>query len=557
MHADYLSPAIRQLRDQQVRSAPHEKQIEQADAAERLLNELDPERTYDCQYVCHRVTGNGYVSAPGLKLAGREARHDLRLFVEDLSDAASAPASAAGERVLTARELAREFRVSTKTVSRWRRHGLVGRRFLFNGRKRLGFLQSSVGRFVALNEERVRRGARFSRLTDEERGQIVGRARCLAQAGGLPAGVVKRIAQETGRSVETVQHWLRRYDREHPDTAVFPYNRGPLQNAMKEQVYRQYCHGEPVQEIARRFHQAPARIDRIIRRMRAARIMDLPLDYVGNEQFTRLRSRTEEAGMLGPAPESHLPAKKPRLPGGLPSYLASLYEVPLLTGEQEVHLFRKMNYLKFKAGKLREKLGLDRPDVRLMDRIERLYDESVAVRNQVVRANLRLVVSIAKRYVGPAGDFFELVSDGNMSMMRAVEKFDFSRGNKFSTYASWAVIKNFARTIPDAVRRRDRFRTCHAEMLSASADARADQYEQETAQLGRESRVRGILERLDERERQIVASRFGLTPGREPMTLTQVGAAMGVTKERIRQIQWRAMGKLRQAAAEDRIEFPE
>ena len=189
-----------------------------------------------------------------------------------------------------------------------------------------------------------------------------------------------------------------------------------------------------------------------------------------------------------------------------------------------------------------------------MDRIEKLYDESVAAKNQIIRANLRLVVSIAKRYVGPLGDFFEFVSDGNISLIRAVEKFDVSRGIKFSTYASWAIMKNFARTIPDVLRHRGRFCTSHSEMFSTVEDAREDHYEQESAQIQRESHVQGVLKRLDERERQIVTSRFGLTRGQEPLTLKQVGAAMGVTKERVRQIQCRAMSKLRKAAEEDRIE---
>ena len=177
MHTNYLIPAIRQLRDQQVRFAPREKQLEQMDSAERLLNQLDPKRTYTCEYVCHRVTNNGYGSNRDLTFTGEQARHDLRLFVEDLSDAARPLASAAGERVLTIDELTQEFRVSTKTASRWRRLGLVSRRFLFDGRKRLGFLQSSVSRFVAQYEERVHRAARFSQLTDEERARIIDRAR--------------------------------------------------------------------------------------------------------------------------------------------------------------------------------------------------------------------------------------------------------------------------------------------------------------------------------------------------------------------------------------------
>ena len=84
-----------------------------------------------------------------MKLSGSDAGHDLRLFVEDLSDAADVPADGAGERVLTVEELSKLFKVSTKTISRWRQQGLVSRRFVFDGRKRVGFLKSSVDQFVA------------------------------------------------------------------------------------------------------------------------------------------------------------------------------------------------------------------------------------------------------------------------------------------------------------------------------------------------------------------------------------------------------------------------
>ena len=328
----------------------------------------------------------------------------------------------------------------------------------------------------------------------------------------------------------------------------------PLRTETMRQVYREHCRGEAVETLAQRFYRAPSHIYRIINEMRAVRVMELPLDYIDNEQFARLRSEKNEAKILGPLPECDSPTKKPRSPSGLPPYLASLYEVPLLTREQEMHLFRKMNYLKHKASALRGEFDSNRPKSRLMDQIEKLYDESVAAKNQLIRANLRLVVSIAKRYVGPTGDFFELTSDGNISLIKAVEKFDFSRGNKFSTYASWAIVKNFARTIPNELRQKSRFCTSRSEMFDSVEDVRGDHHEQESAQTLRESRVQGILMRLDQRERQIVTSRFGLVRGQEPQTLRQVGAAMGVTKERVRQIQCRAMSKLRTAAEEDRIE---
>ena len=174
-----------------------------------------------------------------------------------------------------------------------------------------------------------------------------------------------------------------------------------------------------------------------------------------------------------------------------------------------------------------------------------------------MRANLRLVVSIAKRHVGQGDNFFELVSDGNMSLIRAVEKFDFARGNKFSTYASWAIMKNFARTIPDEHRHRDRFRTSHSEMFSSTEERRIGPVRAgNCAGISGKSQIGKILERLDEREQKIIISRFGLDHGHEPLTLKEVGAEMGVTKERIRQIEARALNKLRVAAQEEKIEVP-
>ncbi len=333
--------------------------------------------------------------------------------------------------------------------------------------------------------------------------------------------------------------------------AIFPPLYQPLPTETKRQIFQQHRLGDPAEALARRFSRSCTRIYGIIKEVRAVRIMELPLDFMGNEQFGRLRSGKADREILRSPPESDLPAKKLRVPGGMPAYLASLYDVPLLTREQEGHLFRKMNYLKYKASALRDTLDVERPKSRLMRQIEKLYDESVAIKNQIISANLRLVVSIAKRYVGRAEDFFELVSDGNMSLIRAVQKFDVSQGNRFSTYATWAIMKNFARSVPSVLRHRGRFFTNHSEEFSSVEDDRTDEHEQVSAQNERESQVEGILKRLDERERQIVTGRFGLTRGREPLTLNQFGAALGVSKERVRQIQCRAMNKLREAVEEN------
>jgi len=457
----------------------------------------------------------------------------------------------AGEPVLSVQELARQFNVSTKTINRWRRQGLVGRRFVLDGRRRIGFLQSSVDRFVCRNRHRVEFGARFTRMKPQEREMVFDQARRLAAAGAWPSEVTHQLAHQTGRSLETIRCMLKRFDREHPQAAIFPDHHGPARPETKRDIYRLYEQGESAAALAERYCRPLANIRQIILELRAQRIVSLELAYIPNAEFERIRTARQERALLAPAPPSE-PLPKPRkAPGNLPPYLASLYETPLLTHEQEVCLFRKMNYLKYKADALRSQLDPARPQGSLLDRIERLYEQSLTAKNEIISANLRLVVSIAKRHFAPGADLFALISDGNMSLIRAVDKYDFARGFKFSTYASWAIMKNFARTIPGEHRHQDRFRAGMGDVFASAEDVRTDRHELEDAQSRQESAVAQILQRLDTREREIITRRFGLVRGQEPLTLKQVGELIGVTKERVRQIEVRAMTKLRAAAAEE------
>ena len=207
-------------------------------------------------------------------------------------------------------------------------------------------------------------------------------------------------------------------------------------------------------------------------------------------------------------------------------------------------LFRKLNYLKFKAQRRLEEIDPETARAADLDRIDALLDEAARVKNEIVQANLRLVVSIAKRHVYRGQDLFELVSDGNVSLMRAVDKFDYTRGYKFSTYASWALMKNFARSIPEQRRHVERYQTGW-DTLFDSVGLRQPE-EAETDQLvSLRGTVHRMLATLDTRERSIIQQRYGLDDGGEPQTLEQIGRRFGVSKERVRQLEARALTKLR------------
>src|SRR4051794_10247808 len=214
MGSSYRHPALKQLKEQQTRFAPRERRLEQIDRAEQLLAEIETERCYPYEYLCFRITGFRPEGAPALVLDGAEVRHDLRLFVEDLSATVEQKAEQATEPVLTVDAVSRRFNVSVRTVTRWRRQGLVARRFIIEGRVKVAFLESSLSRFVEAHRTQVDRGARFRQLSDAERDEIIRRARRMAMVDrGGPVEIARRIARKMSRSTETVRTVLKAYDR--------------------------------------------------------------------------------------------------------------------------------------------------------------------------------------------------------------------------------------------------------------------------------------------------------------------------------------------------------
>ncbi|HEY0983201.1 MULTISPECIES: sigma-70 family RNA polymerase sigma factor [unclassified Schlesneria] len=549
----YRNPALKQLRDQQIKYAPRDVQLTQISRAERLMDELNPAGTYRYPEICEKITTYRGEMYPDLVVSGAEAVHDLRCFVEDLSENADISADSAGEEVWTVEDVSKRFNVSSKTVSRWRDRGLVSRRFRFGGRKRVGFLRSSVERFVTKHAEDVDRGSQFSQLSVEEREKLIQRARRLAKAGGCPTEISHRLARKFRRSPETVRYTLKNYDKDHPEAAVFPNALNTITEEHKLEIYRSFRKGVPVDEIAQKFGRTRASIYRMVAEVRAEQLLEKPIDFMSSPMFEEADAA---AKILQPAPVAEKKSAPVKTPPGLPPYLNSLYAVPLLTKDEEVYYFRKMNFLLYQASKLQGQIDLTQPKTKDMDAIERLIGQANEVKNFLIRSNLRLVVSIAKKHMKPNSNFFEMVSDGNISLIRAIEKFDYTRGFKFSTYASWAIMKNFARSIPAEYTQLERFRTGNEEVFHQASDPRSERLNEEVVNKRQHEALMQILSQLDPRERDIIVSRYGLKEGKPAQTLEQVGQKLGVTKERIRQLESRALQKLRKIAEDEHLDVP-
>lgn len=284
---------------------------------------------------------------------------------------------------------------------------------------------------------------------------------------------------------------------------------------------------------------------------RARELSDLELDFINHEEFSEPGSLDRLETILVTKYENK---RKPRVKPGadLPAYFARLYETPLLTPQEEHDLFWAMNYLKYRANMLRLALDVNQPDELLIQDIKRCLTRSELVRDRIVQANLRLVVSLARKFADQYSSFDELVSDGNVTLMNAVEKFDCSRGFRFSTYATHATQRDFYRQLNRRRKSAMRITGDQNEFLGHIG------YEEEEEDVP--MKTQGILYRkvmevfeneLDERERHIMCARFGINEQESGQTLRAVGNQLGISKERVRQLQMQALEKLKEVLIEE------
>ena len=544
---------MKQLADQQLRFAPVSVRMEQVGRAEELAFTVNTRQNYSYPDLCEKLTKYRAEMYPDLEVTGEDLLHDLRRFIEDLSDSANLIADAAPEPVLTLQDLSKRFNVSEKTVKRWRDRGLAGRRYLFGKRKRVGFLTSLVEQFEQLNSELISRSSKFTQVTNPEREFIVRRARRLARYGASPTEVTHRLARRTGRAVETIRYTLKAFDEKYSDARVFPNASQPLSDEHRRMIFKAVRNGTPIRQIVEKYGRTRSSIHRIVNEYRAKVLIEQPIDYIPSGEFVLpdVDELISELPVEVGAPE-HAPIDSQ---GELPGYFADLYALALLTREEERQLFRRMNYLKFKAKQLRDNLAASQERIGNMNEIERLLEKSQAIKNVLIRSNLRLVVSVARKHRWQQAGFFEMISDGNMTLIRAIEKFDYLRGTKFSTYATWAIMRSYARSIPAEGTQLERFRTGTEVVLTDEEDSRPAASADEKLAADKYETLGSILGQLNEREQEAISLRFALHGLSKPMTLEQIGDRLGVSKERTRQIINTGLEKLRQIAGDIGLEL--
>ncbi len=555
------NPGIAELLAQ-ARFAPVRQRKKQLDGVEKLLAAVEKDKEYPFEFVCYKITGYRPTGEPGGQLIrGAELAEDLRIFIWKLSGRLAEAAWQQNQQVYTTSQLAGRMGVSTKTIDRWRKRGLPARKFLFeDGIRRIGFVQSAVDRFLADNPRLVQKAVAFSRLTEKERSQIIKNALAFSSRSDLSRSqIITTIASQTGRGRETIRALLADFQKTSPDKAgLLRRPSAAITSADAAEIYRLFKQGVPIGELTKRFSRSRSSIYRANKQRRTKIVLAKKTEFIASAEFSRADADT--IIFAEPLPDELLTAAKQGLPvrpgGSLTDYLNSLKDMPVLSRDQEINLFRRYNYLKYLAAREKERIRQPLVPSAVLDKIENILADAEAVKNIIIESNLRLVVSIANRHAGGAANLLDLVSEGNVSLINAVEKFDYTRGFRFATYASWAIIKDFARKMPAERLHLDRSGAALGEVES---DLRTKTVPDIAAiERARHNLLQVIKENLDQREQYIIINHFGLTGTllrKNKKALQQIGDDLNLSKERIRQLELAALQKLRQTLSPEEFEL--
>ena len=293
-----------------------------------------------------------------------------------------------------------------------------------------------MDKFLVEHPALAEKAGHFSRVSESQKQKIMERACELSGETKMSRQrIIRQIAAETGRGQETIRYILLNYQKSIPagGAAKLRQTARLLNPAEAAELDRLHKQGAGVKELMGRFGRSRSSIYRILKHRRAQSLLAKRIEYIASDEFA-------------------MPGAAEKILGGSPQRWNS----PVLNRQEEMELFRKYNFLKYRAGVIREQIRTGSITSDMLDEIEKCLAEAEAAKKIIIEANLRLVVSVANKHTITGANISDLVSQGNVSLIKAAEKFDYTKGFRFSTYASWAISKDFAHRIPGQKAEADR-----------------------------------------------------------------------------------------------------
>lgn len=451
-HSQLIADFARQLL-----FTPKSRRAEQITRAEALHDLIEPTQNYPFDFINYRITG--YHSESETQdttiLVGEALLPDLRLVIEELCQ--SNETLPVDEPMTDLATLAKELNVSTKTIHRWRDHGLRWRWYKPAGHKRmiLGFTPSALDHFDKLFPGKIKRAADRELMSESDLAELIETARQIATQSPDKSmnQVATALAKQTGKALQTIRLQLEKHDQQHPDAPLFPKHHGPLTTQHARQIARSLKRGQCIDELCKQYGKTASTIRRAVLNSRLQVIQRLRIEpvhkhesYLDPAQQVRYRQlKRRDTDWQSPATQ---------VGSDVPALLHLWFDQMQLKPTAQLQTMQLYQFLRFAANATIIDLTPNTLTATQINQLESDIRHVGKLRDQLVIGCLPVVMSVARRHMDHVDEqsvhiLQDLLILGCQILFAELDHFDPHRKQTFDTFLTWRLQRSFATWLGD------------------------------------------------------------------------------------------------------------
>ena len=573
----------------QQKYTPAPAKLKQLDACETLAQLIDPDKTYPYDFVCYKLTGyQPKQRGQDQSIIGKMLLSDLAIYALTISKSLDLTKAHFLEQLYTVDTLTQHMRVSTKTVDRWRRKGLIGRYVVLDGpRKTVCFTAETVKAFITKHQQKISQGQKYVHLSQDNIARIIKAIhRWSNRFPNLRQQAIARIAKNEKRNIETINKIVLQHEKETHQQLFCPRHKD-ISVSIQKEIIAHHLDGKNYKVIASLLDVDTSVIKWILKNTISRKLKHQRISFIHDDAFTVDRNHKQILN----APQQSFPHAILEIINGsnnpnashntyqtvikqiketdtatpsrsiLNNYILDICNHDILTADQEYFLFRKYNFLKYLANDQQQCLDIKKPQSNAIQQLQDTLAMIKAIKNILIQHNLRLVLSVARRHTQNDHEILEMISEGNIILINAIDTFNFTRDVKFSTYGTYAIVKQFASFKSRANQHAFRNKQSDSIIEAIEALTKADDTQNDLSN-AKHTLYNALNTQLETREKVVLCKYFGLEEHdkqtssnlpAKPMSFKQIGDQIGLSKERVRQVYTIALEKLRRVIPMDAI----